>query len=86
MTMDIIATAACRIDSKAFDNKEPSRFEQMGNQLRFQSSGLEMFRSLFVVLFPKLANLLGMSFFGDEADSFFSRAVTSSKTKKGSYL
>jgi len=46
MTMDVIATAACGIDSKAFDNKEPSRFERMGNKLRFQLSGLEMFRSL----------------------------------------
>jgi len=78
MTMDVIATAACGIDSKAFDNKEPSRFEQMGNKVRFQLSGLEMYRSLFIVIFPKLANLLGMSFFGDEADKFFSTVVTSS--------
>jgi len=78
ITMDVIATAACGIDSKAFEYKEPSRFEQMGNKLRFQFGGLDMLKSLVIIVLPKLADLLGMSFFGEEVAKFFSGAVTSS--------
>jgi len=66
MTMDVIASVACGIDSKAFENKQPSLFEQMGNKIRFQFGGLQMLRFLFIAILPKLADLLGMSFFGDE--------------------
>jgi len=50
--MDVIATAACGIDSKAFEHKELSFLEQMGNKLRFQLTGLEMLRTVITIVLP----------------------------------
>jgi len=78
MTMDVIASAACGIDSKAFETREQSVFEQMGNKLRFEFGGFQMVKFVMIALFPKLCDLLGLSFFGSEVQDFFRGAVMSS--------
>jgi cytochrome P450 len=78
LTMDVIAAATCGIDSKAFDSREPSFFEKMGNKLRFQFSGFALLRFVFMATLPKVADFLGMSFFEQDVQDFFSKAVKSS--------
>jgi cytochrome P450 family 9 len=78
LTMDVIAAVACGIDSKAFDSREPSLFHRMGNKLRFQLGGIALMRFIFMAMFPKVADLLGMTFFAKEAQDFFTKVVKSS--------
>jgi cytochrome P450 len=78
LTMDVIATATCGIDSQAFDSREPSFFQKMGNKLRFQFSGFALLRFIFMAMFPKVADFFGMSFFGEDVQDFFTKAVKSS--------
>jgi cytochrome P450 family 9 len=78
LTMDVIAAATCGIDSKAFESREPSFFEKMGNKLRFQFSGFALMRFIFMATLPKVADFFGMSFFEQDVQDFFSKAVKSS--------
>jgi cytochrome P450 len=76
--MDIIASAVCGIDSQTFDQKEPSLFEKMGTKLQFKLGGLGMFKMFMILVFPRLTDFLGMSFFEMEMQNFFSSAIKSS--------
>jgi cytochrome P450 family 9 len=77
-TMDIIASVACGIDSKAFDQKEPSLFERKAKEMQFEFAGLKLLKVIVMLTFPKLGNLLGFSLFSKESQDFFSEAITSS--------
>jgi len=66
-TMDIIASAACGIDSQAFNQKEPSFFEVMGKGLTFQFTGTMFLKFFATILLPsKVVDALGISFFKKE--------------------
>jgi len=78
MTMDVIASAACALDSKAFDTRELSVFEEMGNKLRLEFGGFKILRFLLMAVFPKISDLFGFTFFGNDVQNFFSGAVKSS--------
>jgi cytochrome P450 len=75
LTMDVVAAAAIGIDSKAFESREPSIFEQMGNKLRFQFGGFQLIRFLIITMLPKVAEIFGMTFFGLDVQEFFAKAV-----------
>jgi cytochrome P450 len=79
LTMDVIAAAACGIDSKAFgESWKPSAFVEIGNKIRVQFSGIQMLRFVIVAMFPKLASIFGMTLFGKDVEEFFTKAVKSS--------
>lgn len=62
-TMDVIASAVCGIDSQAFNQKEPSLFERMGMKMQLQFGGAQLAKLLVMLMSPRIANLLGFSFF-----------------------
>ncbi|XP_021957428.1 cytochrome P450 9e2 [Folsomia candida] len=76
--MDVIASAVCSMNSKAFEEKDPSVFEKMGDKLRLRFGAKDMIHMLVIVLAPKLANLLGFSIFDMEMQDFFSSAIKGS--------
>lgn len=76
-TMDIIASAVCGIDSKAFDQKEPSLFERMGMKLQFQFGGAQIIKLILMFSLPKMSDWLGLSFFEKDVQEFFSGAIKS---------
>jgi len=78
MTMDVIASAVCGIDSKVFETREESVFEQMGNKFRFEFGGFKLLKFMVMAIFPKISDLVGLSFFSQEVQDFFRRALMSS--------
>jgi len=71
-TMDIIASAACGIDSQAFNQKEPSLFEKMGKGLQFQFGAKQILKVFGLVFLPKIVtSALGLSFFEREVRLFY---------------
>jgi len=77
-TMDIIASAACGIDSQAFNQKEPSVFEQMGQKLQFKFGGFRILKFIVMTLSPKVAEFFNFSFFEKDMQDFFMTAIKSS--------
>jgi len=78
LTMDVVASAAFGIDSQAFETREQSVFEQMGNKYRFDFGGVRVLKFIVMGLVPKICDFFGMTFFGSEAQDFFRGAVKSS--------
>lgn len=66
-TMDIIASAACGIDSQAFNQKEPSMFEKYGKTMQLTLGGKFIILIFALLLLPKkVSDALGLSFFEKE--------------------
>lgn len=76
-TMDVIASAAFGIDSKAFDQKGNSIFQTMGEKLPIKFEGLNLIKIIFMALCPQLSEYLGLSFFSSDVQQFFSQMIKS---------
>jgi len=71
-TMDVIASAACGIDSQAFNQKEPSLFEKMGKGLQIQVGVKFILKAIGMGFLPKIvSNAFGLSFFDREVRPFY---------------
>ncbi|XP_021952885.1 cytochrome P450 9e2 [Folsomia candida] len=77
-TMDTIASAVCGMNSQAFDQKEPSIFEQVGKSIQITFNMKTLVRFLILFGFPRLAGKLGITIFGSVLHQFFDGAVKSS--------
>jgi len=68
-TMDIIASAACGIDSEAFNQRGPSYFEQAGKKLQLQFGAKVILKMFAMMLLPiKVSDALGLSIFGQDVN------------------
>lgn len=84
-TMDVIASAACGLDSQAFDQKEPSLFEEMGQKMQFKFSGLLMLKMIMILVAKPLADLLGFSMFDPKVSSLKKTKYTENQYSKPSF-
>jgi cytochrome P450 len=75
LTMDSIASVAFGIDSKAFDEVEPSTFEQMGKKLPGSLNVSAIIKLITFSISPRLSEYLGFSFMSVEAQAFFADVV-----------
>ncbi|XP_021957568.2 cytochrome P450 6a2 [Folsomia candida] len=77
-TMDTIASAVCGMNSQAFDQIEPSIFEMMGKKLQLSFNGRTILKFFVMISFPKFAERLGITLFGNDVHQFFAGAIKSS--------
>ncbi|XP_035706595.1 cytochrome P450 9e2 isoform X2 [Folsomia candida] len=77
-TMDIIASSVCGIDSHAFDQKEPSFFEKMGQKMQLSFDGFTLLKIIVISLSTTIGDFFGFSFFARDVQDFFSVAIKSS--------
>ncbi|OXA40039.1 cytochrome P450 9e2 [Folsomia candida] len=75
-TTDTIASAVCGMDSCAFEQKEHSVFERMGQKLQFSFNLGMITRFVVMSCFPGIAER-GMTIFGDEVSAFFGGGIKS---------
>lgn len=66
------------MNSQAFDQKEPSIFEQVGKSIQITFNMKTLVRFLILFGFPRLAGKLGITIFGSVLHQFFDGAVKSS--------
>jgi len=73
-TVDVISSAAFGLESGAFRERK-SKFEMMAERLQFNITFQTILKFLTIILLPKLARLLRLSFFDAVACKFFGSTI-----------
>lgn len=76
-TMDVIASCAFGLESKAWDVPfgQTSTFEDMGRELQFNFKPLQLLKFIVIMCSPKLADLFGFETFDRDAQNYFSTMI-----------